>query len=108
MNTTLVWDDRGAAPDDVLRQEEIDGHANRSIRKASITAGVGLLVMSALSGFGYLFAVKGLVTQGNAARTARDIVAHETLFNAVSATRLQQTPASEQWMTPLMRSPQQP
>jgi hypothetical protein len=70
------------APEDVLRLAEIDrrAEADRSIRKASITAGVGLLVMSALSGFGYLFVVKGLVTPGNAARTARDITAHETLF----------------------------
>jgi len=51
-----------------------------SIRKASITAGVGLLLMSALSVFGYLVAVKGLVTPGNAARTGKDIMAHENLF----------------------------
>ena len=54
--------------------------ANLSVRKASTTAGLALLVMSALSGFGYIVAVKGLVTQGNAALTAKDIIGSETLF----------------------------
>jgi len=36
--------------------------------------------MSVLSGFGYFIAIKGLVTQGNAARTAGKIAAHEELF----------------------------
>jgi len=54
--------------------------ANRSIRKASITAGVGLLLMSALAAFGYLVAVKGLVTQGDPARTAKDIMGSEGMF----------------------------
>ena len=54
--------------------------ANRSIRQASITAGAGLLLMSALAGFGYQVAVKGLVTHGNAAKTATDIMAHQSLF----------------------------
>jgi hypothetical protein len=36
--------------------------------------------MAALSGFGYLIAVKGLVTPGNAAKTASKISAHESLF----------------------------
>ena len=53
---------------------------DRSVRKASITAGVGLVLMSALSAFGYLIAVKGLVTQGDAARTAQNIAAHEGMF----------------------------
>ena len=72
----------GTAPEDALRLAGVDrpADADRSIRKASITAGVGLLVMSALSGFGYLFAVKGLVIQGNAARTGTKIMAHENLF----------------------------
>jgi hypothetical protein len=53
---------------------------NRSVRKASFTAGVGLLLMSALSALGYLVAVKGLVTQGDATRTAKNIMDHEGLF----------------------------
>jgi hypothetical protein len=54
--------------------------SNRSLRTASITAGTGLLLMSALAGFGYQIAVKGLVTQGNAAKTAMKIMAHQDLF----------------------------
>src|SRR5580704_1999097 len=54
--------------------------SNRSLRKASITAGVGLLLMSALAGFGYQVAVKGLVTEGNAAKTATEIASHQGLF----------------------------
>lgn len=37
-----------------------------SVRKASMTAGAGLLLMSVLSGFGYFVAVKGLAVPGNA------------------------------------------
>jgi hypothetical protein len=51
-----------------------------SVRKASVTAGAGLLLMSVLSGFGYFVAVKGLTTPGNATRTAQKIAAHEDLF----------------------------
>lgn len=54
--------------------------ANRSIRQASVTAGVGLLLMSVLSGFGHFVAIKGLVTQGDAARTAKDITGSQGLF----------------------------
>jgi hypothetical protein len=54
--------------------------SNRSLRKASITAGVGLLLMSALAGFGYQVAVKGLVTEGNANKTAAEITSHQALF----------------------------
>lgn len=54
--------------------------ANRSIRRASVIAGVALLLMSALAAFGIFVAVEGLVTQGNAAQTAADIVASAGLF----------------------------
>ncbi len=53
---------------------------NRSVRKASTTAGVGLLAMSVLSAFGYLFAVKGVVAPANAARTSTNLAGHEGLF----------------------------
>jgi len=39
-----------------------------------------LIVLSALAGFGVFVAVDGLVTTGDAAATARDIVASESLF----------------------------
>ena len=54
--------------------------ASRPVRKASLIAGVALLLMSALAGFGYSFAINRLVTAGNAALTARHIMAHEGLF----------------------------
>lgn len=54
--------------------------ANRPIRGASVTAGAGLLLMAALAGFGNFVAVEGLVTPGNAAQTAADIMSSEGLF----------------------------
>ncbi len=54
--------------------------ASRPVRKASLIAGIALLLMSALAGFGYNIAIRGLVTPGNAARTAQDIMASEGLF----------------------------
>lgn len=54
--------------------------ANRSIRTASLTAGVGLLLISALAVFGNLVALRGLVTEGNATQTATDIMASDGLF----------------------------
>ena len=53
---------------------------NRSIRNGSLTAGIALLLISALAGFGYFVAVKGLVTPGNAAQTAKDITESQGLF----------------------------
>jgi Domain of unknown function (DUF4386) len=54
--------------------------ANWSMRNASITAGVGLLLMSVLAGFGNFVALDGLVTEGDAAQTAQDILASQGLF----------------------------
>ena len=54
--------------------------ANRSIRSASMIAGFGILLMSVLAIFGNFVAVEGLVTGGNAAQTARDILESEGLF----------------------------
>ena len=56
--------------------------ASLPVRKASLIAGVALLLMAALAGFGYNFAIHGLITPGNAARTAQDIMAHQGLFRA--------------------------
>jgi hypothetical protein len=54
--------------------------ADWSIRTASITAGVALLLMSIVAIFGKVVVVDGLVAEGNAAQTAADIVASEGLF----------------------------
>src|SRR5688500_14006980 len=54
--------------------------ANRSMRTAAITAGVALLPMSGLAGFGQVVPLDGLVTEGDAAKTAADITASEGLF----------------------------
>ena len=51
-----------------------------SFGRMSIVAGVGLLLMSAFAGFGKFFALDGLVTVGNATRTASDIAASEGTF----------------------------
>ena len=56
--------------------------ASRPVRTASLVAGVALLLMAALAGFGYNVAIHGLITAGNAARTAQDITAHQGLFRA--------------------------
>lgn len=60
--------------------ERLEADPSREIRTASLTAGIGLLLMSALAGFGYFVAVEGLVTPGDGAQTARDVTASEGLF----------------------------
>jgi len=57
--------------------------AERSVRTPSIAAGVGPLLMSVLSGFGYLIAVRGLVTEGNASRIAEQIAAQGRVGRAL-------------------------
>ena len=51
-----------------------------TLRHMSIIAGVGLLLMSALAGFGKFFALDGLVTPGNATQTANDLIGSEGTF----------------------------
>jgi hypothetical protein len=53
---------------------------HRSVRSAGVIAGTGLLAMSALAGFAKFAALDALVTPGDAARTAQDIMASEGLF----------------------------
>jgi uncharacterized protein DUF4386 len=79
---SVAQHDPGSPPVAALRVGEVNRLADtrQSIRKASTTAGAALLAMSVLSAFGYLFAVKGLVVPGNAARTTKNITAHESLF----------------------------
>jgi hypothetical protein len=48
--------------------------ANQGRRRSALVAGVGLLVMAVLAGAANFGAIQGLVTQGDATRTARDIL----------------------------------
>jgi Domain of unknown function (DUF4386) len=54
--------------------------ADWSIRTASLIAGVGILLIAGLAGFGNFVAVQGLVTQGDAAKTAQDVLGSQSLF----------------------------
>jgi hypothetical protein len=78
-NGTVEPSDQHSTSDRRLRvRPETD--AGWSIRNASLTAGVGILLLSALAGFGNFVAVQGLVTQGDAAQTAKDIMGSEGMF----------------------------
>lgn len=65
------WEGPWAAP---------GSEAHGSVRMASVVAGVGLLLMSALAALGKVVILDGLVTPGDAAKTAQDIVASDGLF----------------------------
>jgi hypothetical protein len=67
-------------PSEALPPASRTSASNWSIRNASITAGVALLLMSVVAIFGKVVAVDGLVTEGDAARTATDIMASQGLF----------------------------
>ncbi|MGH8908508.1 MAG: DUF4386 domain-containing protein [Egibacteraceae bacterium] len=54
--------------------------ANRTMRTPALVAGVGILLLAALAGFAYVGAINGLVAEGSATETARDILASEGLF----------------------------
>ncbi len=51
-----------------------------SVGSASIIAGVGILLISVLAGFGNFAVLESLVTPGDPAQTARDILANDSLF----------------------------
>jgi hypothetical protein len=72
-------------PDDA--QPLPDGQeAGRPVRSASLIGGAALMLMAALAGFGNVVVVDGLVTSGDAARTAGDIMASEGVFRLGVAT----------------------
>ncbi|TCC46325.1 DUF4386 domain-containing protein [Kribbella pittospori] len=54
--------------------------AQWSIRRASLTAGVALLLMSVVAIFGNIVVIDGLVTEGDAGQTTADILANQGLF----------------------------
>ena len=61
------------------------GSDARSVGRAGVVAGVALVLLAALSAVGVLVVVDGLVTPGDAAETARDIVASEGAFRLAVA-----------------------
>lgn len=60
----------------------------RSLRPASLTGGIALLLMTVFAFAGHFVAIDGLVTPGDAARTAADIAGSETLFRSGVASLL--------------------
>jgi hypothetical protein len=54
--------------------------AAAGIRRASTTAGIALLLLAIVSGFGQFAAVQHLVVENNAVKTAAEIAGSETLF----------------------------
>lgn len=53
---------------------------NRSLRRAALIAGVALLMMSAVAVFSNFSVLESLITKGDAAKTAQDILASEGVF----------------------------
>lgn len=54
--------------------------ATREVRTAALVAGAAIMLVAALAGFGNLVAIQGLVTPGDAAATADDILGSEGMF----------------------------
>lgn len=54
--------------------------ANQSLRRAGLIAGVALLTLAALAGYATIGIIGALVTNGDAAKTAHDILASHALF----------------------------
>lgn len=67
-------------PDDGHPPDQAIAGTGWSMRRASATAGIGLVLMIVPALLGNFVAVEGLVTPGDAARTAADISASEGLF----------------------------
>jgi Domain of unknown function (DUF4386) len=57
----------------------------RAIRRAGLVAGVALLVLAALAAVGMLLVIDGLITPGDAAKTATDIRGSEGAFRLAVA-----------------------
>ena len=72
---------RIAAPDDQTNQPtDPSREAGWTVRRAGVVAGVGLLVMIPLAVFADIVVVKGMITPGDGAATAAEIVAREGTF----------------------------
>jgi hypothetical protein len=73
MTTNQATESQGGQAQTATHPEgHMTAQSETSVRNASITAGVALLLMSALAGFGNFVSLKGLVTR-NAAQTANNI-----------------------------------
>ncbi|MDX6309490.1 MAG: hypothetical protein QOI06_2536 [Nocardioidaceae bacterium] len=53
---------------------------SRVVRRAAVIAGAAITLVAGLAGFGNLVVVQGLVTSGNAAATAHDILGSQAMF----------------------------
>lgn len=64
------------------RNEELESSevTNKSVRRASVIAGIGLLLMAVLAAFGELVVLQDLVTRGDATQTANNIMNSEGMF----------------------------
>jgi hypothetical protein len=59
---------------------DVPDATNRPIRRAALVAGLGILAMAILAGGANFGAIQALVTDGDATKTATDILASEGLF----------------------------
>src|SRR5829696_2170555 len=66
-------------PTENLRRTTVN-HDTQSLRRASLTAGLALALIIVLALFGAFGAVGALITPGDAAKTAQDILGSEGLF----------------------------
>jgi Domain of unknown function (DUF4386) len=74
-------DVRPVAQDDRLTPAAAPSHeAGWTVRRAGVVAGVALLVMVPLGGFANFVVLEGMITRGDAAATAAEIVAREGTF----------------------------
>ncbi len=60
--------------------DHLDHLVEPGARRAGLVAGTGILLISLLAGFGNVVVLTGLVTEGDAARTATDILASAGTF----------------------------
>lgn len=54
--------------------------ANSQVRRASVIAGIGILLLAILAGLSHFVVLENLVTQGDATQTANNIVNSENMF----------------------------
>ena len=80
MSTAMTDQAPHAPPATPPTPRDSTANLDKGFRAAASSAGIGILLLAALATFGVLFAVDGLVTPGDASRTARHIGGSEMLF----------------------------